>query len=321
MREMGDTNAERQPTLGAPTRRTVLAATAATVAGAGGLAGTAVAQETATGVITVPQDWQDQNLAGFLIRFGDSGGDGSGSGTDAVGQTGTDGDAGDGGTADGSEGEDGGGDGGATADEGSDGGATTGGDETGAATEGGGDGGIDDGTDDGSGSTDDGDNGGTDDEADVETAGDNSVKTDVAAEDVPDCDFQDWPPDTVTRYTVRLVDRKEGDSDARNVRLYVGSDTEIDTGTEQLINTFERCDDEHAGVELEPVEGGAGGGGSGGGDDAGPAVQVEDEERPTTGEGPGGGGETPASGPGLGVLGALAGLAGLSGLLARYRDE
>lgn len=283
---MGDPNAERQPVPGAPTRRTVLAATATAVVGAGGLAGLGTAQVTTRGVITVPQDWQEEDLSGFLVRAPEDPG-------------GSDGDGGSG--EDGTTGEDGADSGGA-----------------GETDDGGESGGTDGGTDDGDG-TDNGD--------DVETAGDNSVMTDVAADEIPECDFGDWPPGTVDRYTVRLVDRKEGESETRNARLYVGSDVDLRRPAEYLVNTFERCDGEHAGVELELVEEGTVGENGEGG--AGPAVQVEDEERPTTGAGPGGetadggpgGGETADGGPGLGVLGALAGLAGLSGLLARRRDE
>jgi PGF-CTERM protein len=120
-----------------------------------------------------------------------------------------------------------------------------------------------------------------------------------------DCEFDGWPPGSVTSHDAHLVDRKQADSPARETVLYVDGDISIATGQTYLVNTFQQCGTDYVGVELEGIDQGTGA----------PVVEIEDDERPNANTG------TAAETPGFGVVAALAGVAGLAGLLARRESE
>lgn len=230
---MGDATTERRSPEREPTRRAVLAGGAATLGAVVGAAGAASGQVTTTGVITVPDQWADRNLAGFTVLVSES----------------------DGGSAD------------ETAEP-----------VSGDATE-----------------TDP-----------VETT---AAATDTAT---PDCDYGDWPPDEVAAYDASLIDRKDEDAPRADVTLHVGADVDVPANVLYLVNTFERCESEHVGVELELLDEGTPGG------EFEPNVEIEDDERPNAQTEDG---TTGVTTPGFGAVGALAALAGVAGYLARRGGE
>lgn len=134
------------------------------------------------------------------------------------------------------------------------------------------------------------------------------VETRVAA----DCDYRDWPPDTITAYEATIINRKVSGTPQQEINLHISDAVTVSRGALYLINQFERCENGYVGVQLEQIglrdvsltnESDA------------PVVDVEDDERPNTGTG----GQS-VVGPGFGALATVGGLLG-AGLLARLREK
>lgn len=122
------------------------------------------------------------------------------------------------------------------------------------------------------------------------------------------CDVPGWPPDETQEYDVSLLNRKVEEMPQLETSLYAGPDLEAQPGDLFLINTFRHCESDHVAVELEQI-------GREVSEDVHPEA-VNQPASPSPDDG-GGGGVTPDTGPGFGLVGALAGLAGLGWLLGR----
>lgn len=272
------------------TRRSAIAGGAALV-GAAGLGAPASAQAGLVGVIDAVDRWQETDLAGFELRIGGTDGDDNGGGEESSPQ----------GTA----------------------GTTQ--DESGNATVAEGEETVEDAP--------------TQDGSDNATSAGETVE-DATAQDggggagsAPQCDYQDWPPDEVAEYDAALIDRKtdqgegaDGSAPEESTTLYVAADEDVQQGEVYLVNSYERCDTDYVGVELEFL-GESNGQGSAGADDANENVEDFEAQNNTGNEsgggvGGGGGGDAGSgSGPGFGAVGALVAAAGLGGLLARRRQR
>lgn len=135
--------------------------------------------------------------------------------------------------------------------------------------------------------------------------------TGTTEDDVPECEFGDWPPQEVASHEVLLVNRKDEDAPEEETTLRTSAEVDVEANAPYLINRFERCETDYVGVELESVEGGA--------------VEAEDdpEEVEDDPNEPADAGEndTPAQGPGFGVVAAAAAALGVGGWLARRDSE
>lgn len=171
---------------------------------------------------------------------------------------------------------------------------------------------------DGEGGAGDGDDGGgTVTNAGTAGTGATDAGTDGGGEDDrPDCDFREWPPESVASHDATLINRTETDSPEVDTTLYTSADANVEEDGPYLVNSAQECESDYVGVELVTVEGA----------DREDNDQVEEVEGDPTETGPGGDGvaggdaagdETAADGPGFGVVATATGLLGGGALLRR----
>lgn len=165
---------------------------------------------------------------------------------------------------------------------------------------------------------DGGEGGGTATNAGTEGAGGTDAGTAGAGEDgTPDCDFREWPPESVASHDATLINRTESDTPEVDTTLYTSAEANVEEDGPYLVNSAQECESDYVGVELVSVEGA----------DREENDQVEEVEGDPTETGPGGDGvaggdagdETAADGPGFGALAAVAAVVG--GVLFGRRGE
>ena len=122
------------------------------------------------------------------------------------------------------------------------------------------------------------------------------------AEDVADCEFDNWSPEGLDSFTGRLVDQIEGDSKDIPTQIFTTADSGVEAGSLYVISLVHNCPGSYVGFDAEQIRS--------------ENLDQGTNEDPATAAGTTGG-----DGPGFGVAGTLAGVGGLAGLARALRTD
>ncbi|MFC6939350.1 hypothetical protein ACFQE8_05150 [Salinirubellus sp. GCM10025818] len=126
-------------------------------------------------------------------------------------------------------------------------------------------------------------------------------ESELTAEDVSGCEFENWSPDGLDSFTGRLVDQIDDDHRDIPTQIFTTADSGIEAGALYVVNRAIPCPDAYVGLEVEQI-------------------RTENLDQGTNEDPETAAGTTGGDGPGFGVAGALAGVGGLAGLARVLRD-
>lgn len=122
-------------------------------------------------------------------------------------------------------------------------------------------------------------------------------------DEIPACDFADWPPDEAYAYDAALINHEGPDTQEEDVEVYLDWNLNVDPGDLFIVNTSTRCDTDYVGLQLEQIGRRF-------------LATARDPAGETTADGDSG-----QTGPGFGAVEGLLAATGLGGLLAWRRSR